>query len=111
MTKFMALGLSTSEVLSRVTIAPARAIGLAGRGVGTLKPGVEGDVVVLRIEEDESALTDAFGGSITGDRSVKPVLTIQRGRIVFDDGSLPRVSADRVSTVPSLAGSSPLSTV
>jgi dihydroorotase len=50
LSKCLALGMSLEQVIRAATDTPARALGLGGR-LGTLAPGAEGDVTVLRIAE------------------------------------------------------------
>jgi dihydroorotase len=65
MSKFLALGLSLSEVVRMTTAAPARAIAEADT-IGTLRPGAAADVTLLRIESGSFTLTDSHGGVARG---------------------------------------------
>lgn len=57
MTRFLNLGLSLSEVIERVTIAPARAIGWENI-IGTLSVDRPADITALTVEPTEVALED-----------------------------------------------------
>jgi dihydroorotase len=78
--KFLQLGMSLDGVLSRVTAAPARAIGMADR-LGTLQVGAAGDAVVLDLEEGAFPLWDSHGELRTAERRLEPHLVVRAGRI------------------------------
>jgi dihydroorotase len=78
--KFLHLGLSLEDVLSRVTAAPARAVGMLDR-VGTLAPGREADVTLLRIVEGEFQLSDSGGALETGNRRIEAAAVVRAGRV------------------------------
>ncbi len=84
LSKFLALGMSLTEVLSRVTMAPARAAGLDGLGVGSLAVGSPGDLALLERVHGDITFRDGFDGTITGQESLRCVVTVRGGRIVFD---------------------------
>lgn len=79
LSKYLYLGLSLDEVIAMGTESPARAIGKLGE-VGTLKPGAEADVAVLRLQEGPVELVDARGATRTGDQLLVPVETLRAGR-------------------------------
>ena len=78
--KFLQLGMSLDGVLSRVTAAPARAIGMADR-LGTLQVGAAGDAVVFDLEEGAFPLWDSHGELRTAERRLEPHLVVRAGRI------------------------------
>ncbi|GGM53388.1 amidohydrolase [Micromonospora sonchi] len=86
MAKFLALGVSLPDVVSRTTIAPARVVGLDRMGVGTLRVGAPADLAVLRV-------TGAGGpagfappdGTPPTDAAVTVALTVRQGEIVHSD--------------------------
>ncbi|HEX4093433.1 MAG TPA: hypothetical protein VHZ33_32335 [Trebonia sp.] len=88
-TKFMALGLTLAQVLERVTLAPARAAGLATLGVGQLIPGGPGDVTAIRVVDEAVDLVDPQGNAFSGQTRIGVELTVQAGSIVFDGRSAP----------------------
>ena len=83
LSKFMALGMTLEQVLVRATLAPARAVGLAG--VGALSEGAAADVGVFRRVQGRVEFDDGFVEHFSGSERLVPVLTIMDGRVVFDD--------------------------
>jgi dihydroorotase len=88
-TKFMALGLTLAQALERVTLAPARAAGLAALGVGQLIAGGPGDVAAIRVIDEAVAFVDPQGNAFSGHKRIQVELTVQAGSIVFDGRSAP----------------------
>lgn len=86
--KFLALGLTLPEVLSRVTLAPARAAGVDGLGIGQLVPGGPADVTAIRMIDQPTDFVDPQGNRFSGQSSIQVELTVQDGSVVFD-GRLP----------------------
>ena len=78
--KFLHLGLSLEDVLARITAAPARAVGVLER-VGTLAPGAEADVTLLRVVEGEVRFRDSLGQVETGNRRIEAVAVVRAGRV------------------------------
>ena len=78
--KFLHLGMSFEDVLPRITAAPARAVGMLDR-VGTLAPGAEADVTLLRIVEGEFQFSDAMRRVETGSRRIEAVSVVRAGRV------------------------------
>ena len=85
----MALGLTLAQVLERVTLAPARAAGLAALGVGRLTAGGPGDVAAIRVIDEAVAFLDPQGNAFRGQKRIQVELTVQAGSIVFDGRSVP----------------------
>ncbi len=79
-TKFLHLGLSMEEAISRVTSVPAEVIGMKGE-VGTLAKGAFGDAVVLELRIGDFRLEDSRGEVRTGMRSLVPVTVVKGGRV------------------------------
>ena len=79
-TKFLHLGLSIEESISRVTSAPSAIIGMEGE-VGTLSPGAFGDAVVFELREGEFRLEDSTGEVRMGKRNLGPVTVVKGGRV------------------------------
>lgn len=79
-TKFLHLGLPLPEVIRRITVNPAGAIGLAGR-IGTLAPGAEADVTLMRLSEGEWPLTDTAGVTEIGRWRLEPVAVVRAGQL------------------------------
>ena len=93
MSKFMHLGMSLDDVISRCTETTARTIGKDGK-LGTLRPGAHGDVTILRLEEGRFTLRDrlstatSLGGtrweapsSVEASERLTHVRTIKAGRV------------------------------
>jgi dihydroorotase len=78
--KLRALGMSMDEIAPRVTIAPARLLGLDTEGYGTLAEGGPAHVTVLA-DTPETVLPDAAGNEIVASR-LEPVLVLHHGRQV-----------------------------
>ncbi|WP_433413521.1 hypothetical protein ACQP1V_30945 [Microtetraspora malaysiensis] len=78
--KLLALGMPMDEIAPRMTIAPARVLGLDAEGYGTLVEGGPAHVTVLA-ETDETVLPDAAGNSIVAPR-LEPALILHKGRKV-----------------------------
>ena len=76
MTKFWYLGMPLEDVVRRCTLAPARKLGL---DAGTLTPGAEADIAVLKVVEGPVTLTDAEGGTREWDRRLRAVATFRSG--------------------------------
>jgi dihydroorotase len=59
MSKLLHLGMDLAAVVRASTYAPAKAIGWDDR-IGSLQPGMAGDVAILALEEGEFPLTDSY---------------------------------------------------
>ncbi|MDE3001568.1 MAG: amidohydrolase/deacetylase family metallohydrolase [Gemmatimonadota bacterium] len=79
-TKFLHLGLSIEDSISRVTSVPSEIIRMAGE-VGTLARGAFGDAVVFELREGDFRLEDATGDVRTGKRNLVPVTVVKGGRV------------------------------
>ncbi|RIK41548.1 MAG: amidohydrolase/deacetylase family metallohydrolase [Chloroflexi bacterium] len=78
--KFLHLGLPLHEVLRRVTINPATAVGMAGR-IGTLAPGADADLSLLRLAEGEWPFEDSHGHVELGGTRLEPVSVVRAGKV------------------------------
>ena len=78
MSKFLMLGMSLYEVVRRSTATPAEKLGLAGR-LGTLSPGAEGDVTVLRLESGQFRFLDCAGEERIGSKRLEPIAVVKGG--------------------------------
>lgn len=85
MSKFLLLGLSLDEVVEKTTVAPARAIGMAGK-LGTLKVGAVADAVILDLAEEEFTFEDSFGNRRIGNERLIPRAVVREG-IVYLGGT------------------------
>ncbi|MDE2887227.1 MAG: amidohydrolase/deacetylase family metallohydrolase [Gemmatimonadota bacterium] len=85
-TKFLHLGLSIEDSISRVTSVPSAIIGMEGE-VGTLSPGAFGDAVVFELREGDFRLEDSRGEVRTGKRNLVPVTVVKGGRVYTSRGA------------------------
>lgn len=79
MSRYLALGLSLSEVVAATTSSPASILGRPG--LGSLRPGGPADVSVLRLDATPIELADAEGVRRTVRSRLVPVLTVAGGTI------------------------------
>ena len=79
LSRFLHLGLSLYDTIRLTTQATAEVMGLAGR-LGTLQPGAEGDVSVLRLTEGRYDLTDSYGVTVNAERRLTHVATVKAGK-------------------------------
>jgi dihydroorotase len=80
MSKFLHCGMELYDVVGCTTQAPAQTMGLGG-ALGTLRPGADGDVTILSLDEGEFTFTDAEGSTTQAKRKLNPVGTIKGGRV------------------------------
>ena len=81
MAKFMALGLNLKQVIEMTTINPARAIREENR-IGSLKPGMEADVSILKILSGTWELEDAEQQTIKATTMLAPSMTVKSGQLI-----------------------------
>ena len=79
MSIFNLLGLTLPEIIERVTINPARALGLEDRA-GSLIVGRAADVSVLDLEDGEFNFADCCGKSRTGRQRFSPAMVYKGGK-------------------------------
>lgn len=82
MNKFMALGLSLFKIIQTVTWNPAVVLGVQ-EYIGSLEPGYNADIVILKIEDGEYQLYDAVGEKIVAYKQLVPVGTFKDGRLIW----------------------------
>lgn len=78
MAKMLDLGMPLNEVILRSTWEPAGMIGMQDV-IGTLQPGREADIAILRHTEREVTFTDSMGTSWTGHHALSAEHTIRAG--------------------------------
>ena len=88
MSKFLAMGLSLDEIVSRSTWNPAREI--HHEELGNLSVGAQADVAVLRVEQGKFGFTDMYGARLNGDRRLICELTLRDGKVVYDLNGITR---------------------
>jgi dihydroorotase len=79
MSLFLLLGFSIEQIVERVTIAPAKALGLEDK-IGSLKPGRQADVSVLTIEQGDFEFPDSGGTTKKGTQKIHPVMAFKAGK-------------------------------
>ena len=78
--KFLSLGLSLDQVISRITEVPARILGMEDR-IGTLREGSHGDITVFSLQEGDFAYSDSYENIFQGDKRLVPVLAVREGKV------------------------------
>jgi dihydroorotase len=76
---FLALGLSLSEVVERITTNAADRIGVAD-DAGVVLPGRTADLTVFDVEDGEVEFFDTCGTRFTGSQEIAARLTIRAGK-------------------------------
>jgi dihydroorotase len=89
LSKFLHLGMTLEQVIERATKNPAATFGFP-KGLGTLKPGSEGDVAVFKLEQGDFVLFDSVKQSRVVHRRLLPAATVKSGRI-YGSASIPVV--------------------
>lgn len=90
LSKFVHLGMTLEQVIERATKNPAQTFGFP-QGLGTLKPGSEGDVAVFKLDQGDFMLFDSVKQSRIVHRRLLPVATVKSGRI-YGSASIPVVT-------------------
>lgn len=80
MSKLMAAGISETDAFERVTLEPARILGMADE-IGTLAPGSCADITVLRWNDGATALKDVEGVE-RASGCWEPVVAVRAGEVV-----------------------------
>lgn len=80
--KFMALGVSLPDAISRATWAPAQVINRPD--LGHLSVGVDADVAIFSVREGDFGFLDVRRLKLEGNKKLETELTIRAGRIVWD---------------------------
>jgi dihydroorotase len=81
LSKFLALGMSLSEVVERATINPAKAI-RRGERVGSLAVGREADIAVLDLSSGDFEYKDVFLEPRRGDKRLTCRMALVSGQIL-----------------------------
>ena len=82
MSKFLALGLSVPDVVSRTTWNPART--LKRSDFGHLDVGTEADIAVMSVRQGQFGFVDVAGLKRTGTQRIECELTVRAGKVVWD---------------------------
>lgn len=81
MSKFMAMGMSFSDVIRCVTIRAAQLYG--DREMGSLAEGTEADISVLALKDQHMKFTDKYGDMVEGTQVICPVATVIKGNVLY----------------------------
>lgn len=82
LSKFMALGASLPDAISRATWAPAKVIGRPN--LGNLSVGAEADVAVFKLREGDFGFLDVRRLKVQGNKKLETELTLRAGEVVWD---------------------------
>ena len=82
LSKFLSLGMSVEEVISRSTWKPAQVI--QRPDLGHLSPGAEADIAVFRVREGDFGYIDSRGRKMHGNKKIEAELTLRAGRVMWD---------------------------
>jgi len=80
--KFMALGISLTDAIDRVTWTPARVI--SKPDLGNLSVGVEADIAVFTIRKGSFGFLDVRRKRLKGNKKLEIELTLRAGKVVWD---------------------------
>lgn len=82
LSKFMALGTSLPDAISRATWAPAQVIGRPD--LGHLSVGAEADVAVFNLRNGNFGFLDVRRLKVQGTKKLETELTLRAGKVVWD---------------------------
>ena len=82
LTEYLHLGMSFRDVLERCTTSPHQL--LTGQREELLAEGMPADVAVFRLDDTPSVLWDVYGGRMHSSQTLRAVMTIKEGMLVFD---------------------------
>jgi dihydroorotase len=81
MSKFLALDVPLDKVIELSTTNPAHILGL-DNFIGTLKPGAEADITLVKLQEGLYTYHDVRGKSVVGNYRLLPQQVIKQGILV-----------------------------
>ena len=82
LSKFLNMGMSVQDVISRATWNPAKVI--KRPDLGHLSVGSEADIAVFNLREGDFGFLDSRGRKIKGTQKLEAELTMRAGRIMWD---------------------------
>jgi dihydroorotase len=78
--KFLYLGLSLNEALSKVTLTPAKLLGI-DEELGNLGKGSIADVSIFKLKKGNFSFLDTVGKTVIGNRLLKPAAVVKGGKV------------------------------
>jgi dihydroorotase len=78
--KFLYLGLSLDEALTKVTLTPAKLLGI-DEELGNLRQGSIADVSIFKLKKGDFSFLDTVGKIVTGNRLLKPAGVVKGGKV------------------------------
>lgn len=78
--KFLYLGLSLNEALSKVTVTPAKLLGI-DEELGNLRKGSIADVSIFKLKKGNFSFLDTVGKTVVGNRLLKPAAVVKGGKV------------------------------
>jgi dihydroorotase len=88
--KFHAMGMPLEDAVAAGTVRPARVLGLE-RQIGSLAPGMAGDVAVFDRREGRFVWHDMSNHSIQGKMRLDTFMTLRDGEVAWQEGRLLRM--------------------
>lgn len=82
LSKFMAIGMTLEEVISRATWVPAQVV--SRPDLGHLSVGTEADIAVFNLKEGDFGFVDVRKKRVYGNRKLEAELTLRAGKVVWD---------------------------
>jgi dihydroorotase len=82
MSKYMVIGMSLEDAVTRATWNPAKSI--KREDLGNLSEGAAADIAVLSVQNGKYGFVDAGGNRLEGNEKLEAELTIRAGKIVWD---------------------------
>jgi dihydroorotase len=82
---FAALGMGLDDALAAVTVRAAAMLGLSAE-IGSLRPGMAGDLAVFTLRRGRFRWLGAGGQFVDGDQRLEPEATIRGGAVVWRRG-------------------------
>jgi dihydroorotase len=86
LSRFLAMGLTVEQVIERTTVNPARAIHRSD--IGSLEEGGEADIAMFEMRKGRFGFLDGANTRLTADRELRCVLTVRKGKVVWDTEGL-----------------------
>ncbi len=82
MTKYMAMGMSIGEIITRASWNAAKSV--KREDLGQLSEGAVADIAVLSLLNGSFGFVDAGGNRIEGEHKLEAEMTVRAGKIVWD---------------------------